>query len=63
MPLLSIVVTLIVAGVALYLVNSYIPMARRMKAILNLVVVVVVCIWLVRVAGLWGNVAGLRMSP
>jgi predicted membrane protein len=63
MPLLNIVVTLIVAGVALYLVNSFIPMARSIKAILNLVVVVGVCIWLVQVAGLWGSVGGLRMSP
>jgi hypothetical protein len=62
MPLLNVVVTLIVVGVALYLINRYIPMASSIKSILNVVVVVVVCVWLLQVAGLWGNVANFRLS-
>jgi hypothetical protein len=62
MPLLNLVVTLIVVGVALYLINRYIPMASGIKRILNVVVVVVVCVWLLQVAGLWGNVAGFRLT-
>jgi hypothetical protein len=62
MPLLNVVVTLIVVGVALYLINRYIPMASSIKSILNVVVVVVVCVWLLQAAGLWGNVANFRLS-
>jgi hypothetical protein len=62
MPLLNLVVMLIVIGVGLYLINRYIPMASSIKTILNVVVVVVVCVWLLQVAGLWGNVSTFRIS-
>ena len=46
MDLISLIVTLIVVGVVLWLVNNYIPMDGKTKQILNVVVVVVVVIWL-----------------
>jgi hypothetical protein len=46
MPLLNVVLTLIVVGVALWLINTYIPMQGTIKKILNIVVVVVVILWL-----------------
>ena len=45
MPLLSVVVVLIVVGVLLWLVNTYLPMDGKIKAILNAVVVIVVVLW------------------
>ena len=62
MPLLNVVVMLIIVGVGLYLINRYIPMASSIKSILNVVVVVVVCVWLLQVAGLWGNVTNFRLG-
>lgn len=62
MPLLNIVVMLIVVGLGLYLVNRYIPMASSIKSILNVVVVVVVCIWLLKVFGLWSNLTNFRLG-
>lgn len=62
MPLMSLVVVLIVVGVALYLINRYIPMASSIKTILNVVVVVAVCVWLLQVAGLWGGISTLRIG-
>jgi hypothetical protein len=62
MPLLNIVVMLIIAGVALYLINRYIPMASSIKSILNIVVVVAVCVWVLQVTGLWGTVSTFRLS-
>ena len=59
--LLNIVVMLIIVGVGLYLINRYVPMASSIKTILNIVVVVVVCVWLLQAAGLWGNVTNLRL--
>jgi hypothetical protein len=51
MPLLTVLIVLIVAGVLLWLVNSYIPMDRKIKAILNAVVVIVVIVWLLKLFG------------
>jgi hypothetical protein len=46
MPLLNVVLTLIVVGVVLWLINTYIPMQATIKKILNIVVVIVVILWL-----------------
>jgi hypothetical protein len=46
MPLLNVVVTLIIVGVVLWLINTYIPMQGAIKSILNAVVVIAVIIWL-----------------
>jgi hypothetical protein len=62
MPLLNLVVILIVVGVALYLINRYIPMASSIKTILNVVVVVAVCVWVLQAVGLWGNVSSFRVA-
>ena len=46
MPLLNVVVTLVVVGVILWLINTYIPMQGTIKKILNFVVVAIVILWL-----------------
>lgn len=53
MPLLTILIVLIVAGVLLWLVNNYIPMDHKIKNILNAVVVLVVVVWLLKVFGVF----------
>jgi len=60
MPLVNIVIVLIVVGVALWLINNYIPMARSIKTILNVVVVVAVCAWVLQAVGMWGRVTSYR---
>ena len=62
MPLINLVVVLIVVGVALYLINRYIPMASSIKTILNVVVVVCVCVWLLQAVGLWASVTSFRLG-
>lgn len=62
MPLLNVVVMLILVGVGLSLINRYIPMASSIKSILNVVVVVVVCVWILQAAGLWDNVSSFRLT-
>jgi len=61
MPLINIVLMLIVVGVALWLINRFIPMASSIKTILNVVVVVVVGIWVLRVMGLWGQLTSFKL--
>lgn len=51
MSLLTVFIVLIVAGVLLWLVNSFIPMDRKIKSILNVVVVIVVIGWLLMAFG------------
>ena len=53
MPLLTVLLVLIAAGVVLWLVNSFIPMDGKIKSILNVVVVIVVIVWLLKVFGLF----------
>ena len=62
MPLLNLVLVLIVVGVALWLINNYIPMASSIKTILNVVVVVAVGIWVLQATGLWGHVTSYRIK-
>ena len=62
MPLLQIALSLIVVGVLLWLVNTYIPMARSIKSILNAVVVIVVVVWLLNIFGLLTSIPNLRIG-
>jgi hypothetical protein len=62
MPLINIVITLIVVGVALWLINTYIPMAGSIKTILNAVVVVAVCIWVLQAFGLWEHITSYKFT-
>jgi hypothetical protein len=51
MPLLQILLTLIVVGVLLWLVNRFVPMQKTIKSILNAVVVIGVVLWLLNIFG------------
>ncbi|WP_366937042.1 Thivi_2564 family membrane protein [Acidithiobacillus sp.] len=51
--LIHVVLVLIVVGVLLWLVNSYIPMASSIKSILNVLVVIIVVLWLLSVFGIF----------
>jgi hypothetical protein len=62
MPLINIVIALIVVGVALWLINNFIPMAGSIKTILNVVVVVAVAIWVLQAVGMWGRVTSYRFT-
>jgi hypothetical protein len=61
MPLLQVVLPLIVVGVLLWLVNSFLPMAQSIKTILNAVVVIVVVVWLLNVFGLLHSIQSFRI--
>ncbi len=61
MPLFNILIILIVAGVLLWLVNTYIPMDGKIKRILNIVAVIVVIVWLLKVFGLFNSLMNIRV--
>ena len=62
MPLLSVLLTLIVVGVLLWLVNTYIPMDAKIKQILNIVAVICVVLWLLSVFGLFSAMSNMQVG-
>ena len=52
MTLLSLILTIVVVGVVLWAINTYIPMQATIKRILNAVVVIILIIWLLNTFGL-----------
>ncbi len=60
MPILTILLVLVVVGVILWLVNTFIPMDSKIKSILNAVVVIIVIIWLLQAFGLLDSIKNLR---
>ena len=62
MPLISIIITLVVVGVLLWLINRFIPMAASIKKILNIVVVILVVLWLLSVFGIIPGLPGIKLK-
>ena len=62
MPLINVVIALIVVGVLLWLINTYLPMDGKIKSILNAVVVIAVAIWLLQVFGVLGSVSSFKVG-
>jgi hypothetical protein len=56
------VVVIIVVGVLLWLVNNYIPMDSKIKQILNIVVVIALVLWILKVFGLLSFLKGIRIG-
>jgi hypothetical protein len=52
---------LIIAGVILWLINNYIPMDRKIKTILNVVVVIVIIVWLLQTFGIIGSLSNVTI--
>ena len=61
MSLMYVVLVLIVVGVILWLINSYIPMQGTIKSILNAVVVICVVIWLLSAFGVLDGFSSVKV--
>jgi len=59
--MISLLITLIVVGVLLWLVNNYIPMDAKIKQILNIVVVICVVVWLLSAFGVLGHSGDIQV--
>jgi hypothetical protein len=62
MSLITVIIVLIVVGVVLWLINTYIPMDSKIKAILNAVVVIAVILWLLQGFGVLDSLTGVRVG-
>jgi nitrate reductase NapE component len=54
MTIIGLIVVLVIVGVLLYLLNTVIPMDAKIKTIINVIVVLAVCLWLLEAFGLVG---------
>jgi hypothetical protein len=61
MPLVSLIVFLVIVGVVLWLLNTLIPMDQKIKTIINVIVVLAVCLWLLEAFGLLHGGPTLRI--
>ena len=61
MSLIGLVITLVIVGVLLWLLNNYVPMDAKIKTIINVVVVIVVVIWLLQAFGILGSLQNIRI--
>jgi hypothetical protein len=61
-PLITVIITLIVVGVGLWAINTYLPMDGKIKSILNALIVIVVLIWLLQVFGIMGDLTAIRVG-
>jgi hypothetical protein len=61
MPILTILIVILVVGVILWLINSFIPMQRTVKGILNAVVIIILVIWLLKVFGVLATLQNISI--
>lgn len=62
MSLISIILALIIVGILLWIINTYIPMAGSIKTILNIVVIIVVVLWLLEAFGIINTIGNIRLK-
>jgi hypothetical protein len=62
MPLTTVLITIVAAGLLLWLVNRFIPMQGQIKSILNAVVVIVLVLWIANLYGLFDHLHQFRVG-
>jgi hypothetical protein len=62
MSLLTIILVIVVVGVLLWAINSFIPMDSKIKSILNIVVVIALIFWLLQAFGILGSLGSVRVG-
>lgn len=61
MPLIQVLIVLVVVGVCLWLVQTYIPMAAPIKTVITVVVVLCLVVWLLQLFGIGSMTIGPRV--
>jgi hypothetical protein len=62
MPLSTVLITLVAAGLLLWIVNRFIPMQSQIKSILNGVVVLVLVLWIANLYGVFDHLHNFRVG-
>jgi hypothetical protein len=59
--LITLIIVLVVVGVVLWLINTYIPMEAGIKRLLNIAVIIVTVIWLLKATGLFSALSSVTV--
>lgn len=62
MSLIALIIVLVLVGLGLWAINSYIPMQSGIKKILNIVVIIVVILYLLGAFGLLGTIPMIHIG-
>lgn len=62
MPILTVLLVIVIVGVLLWALNSFVPMDSKVRSILNIVVVLLLIIWLLQVFGLISGFGNIRVG-
>lgn len=57
--IISVVIVLVILGLVLYLLETYVPMSPPIKTVIRVIVVLLICVWLLKVFGIWEG--GIRL--
>ncbi len=63
MDLIHVVIFLVIVGVCLYLITTYIPMAAPIKTVITVVVVIACCLYLLSAFGIGSGFSGPHLRP
>jgi len=58
--MIELLLVLVIVGVCLYLIETYVPLAPPIKVVIRVVVILVLALWLLRVFGV-GDLPALRL--
>lgn len=61
MSILALIIAIVVVGLILWAINSFIPMEARVKQILNIVVIVLLVIWILKALGVFALLSGYKV--
>jgi hypothetical protein len=61
MDLLTVILVLVLVGILMWAVNTYIPMDANIKKLLNVVVIILVVLWLLRALGVFAILSQARI--
>jgi hypothetical protein len=59
--MITVLITLVIVGVCLYLVETYIPMSAPIKTVIRVIVVLILVIWLLQVFGIYNGGPSVRI--
>lgn len=61
MSLLTVIIAIVVVGILLWAINSFVPMEASIKKILNIVVILVLVLWLLKAFGVLGAMGAVKV--
>ena len=62
MDFVTLLLVLVIVGVVLWAINTYVPMDSKVKTLLNVVAIILICLWLLQTLGLIGALNQIQVK-